>query len=75
MTRFRSDNTEGYDERELAELNTAWARLIADAATCDSPPLNADDLGDYWSAELLHAYDSGKRGSDLLGWFYTTGGL
>jgi hypothetical protein len=75
MDKFRDDNTEGYSAKELAELNAAWNELIAEAATCDSPPLDVDMLGDYWSETLLHQYDNGKRGNELLAWFYRTGGV
>lgn len=73
--RFRTDNTEGYDEGELAELNAAWHEIVAAAETCDSPPIDAETHGDYWAETLLYQFDSGKRGPDLVGWFYQTGGV
>ena len=67
--KFRADNTDGYNAAELAELNTAWAR-IASAAPDPDDDWAIQDMLDNWSETLLTEYDAGKRGEDLVAWFY-----
>jgi len=66
---FRADNTDGYSADELAELNAAWTR-IASAAPDPGIDWAIRDMLDNWSDTLLAEYDSGKRGEDLVAWFY-----
>jgi hypothetical protein len=61
--RFRQDNTKGYDQESLDDLNTAWTQVTSHGS-------QGDDVLDYWAEILLAAYDDGKRGTDLLVWFY-----
>jgi hypothetical protein len=68
---FRRDNTEGYDAADLAALNAAWTRITAHGA----PGEDEDDIGvrsmlNHWGEQLLAAYDAGRRGDDLVAWFY-----
>jgi hypothetical protein len=66
--RFRQDNTEGYDQESLDDLNTAWTQVTSHGSHGDD--LAAKSMLDYWAEILLAAYDEGKRGTDLLVWFY-----
>jgi hypothetical protein len=66
---FRDDNTDGYSADELAELNAAWAR-ISRAAPDPDGDWAIESMLDNWSETLLAEYDSGKRGEDLVAWFY-----
>jgi hypothetical protein len=71
MPRFRTDNTDGYDERELAELNAAWQKITSHGAPDerdDDPDIQS--MFEHWQAELLASYDAGKRGEALVAWFY-----
>lgn len=66
--RFRSDNTEGYSEAELAELNAAYETILAAV-----PPEEGEDTEsihfksweDSISERLLALYDAGVRGDEL----------
>ena len=60
MNRFRTDNTDGYDAAELAELNEAFDELTGDGAIDDT------SFFDHVSETLLFAYDQGYRGENLI---------
>jgi hypothetical protein len=66
MSKFTTDNTEGYTAADLQALNAAWAQMISEFE------LQEDDkpILDHWSEQLLVAYDAGKRGKALTAWFY-----
>jgi hypothetical protein len=69
MTRFRNDN--GYDARELGELNATWLQITSHGAPDerdDDPAIQS--MFEHWQAELLASYDAGKRGKALVAWFY-----
>jgi hypothetical protein len=75
MSRFTAYNTDyQYNNSELAELNAAFDQIAADAKQCDSPDLGDLSLQDYWAETLLEQFAMGKTGSDLVAWFYRTGG-
>jgi len=71
MTRFRQDNTQGYDAADLTELNSAWEQITSHGgyALEDGDDASKSML-DNWSETLLSEYDSGKRGESLVAWFY-----
>jgi hypothetical protein len=72
MTRFRQDNTQGYGDAELGELNAAWNRITSHGgyALEDSDLIHDKSMLDHWSETLLSEYDAGKRGDALVEWFY-----
>jgi hypothetical protein len=71
MAKFRDDNTEGYDAGELVELNAAWERIMSHGAPAeDDDDMAVRSMLDHWSETLLAEYDAGKRGGNLVAWFY-----
>jgi hypothetical protein len=70
MNRFRADNTEGYNEQELDELNAAWRQIASHGVVEDADDLAVQSMLDHWESELLVNYDAGKRGDALVAWFY-----
>lgn len=67
MTRFTSENTDGYSAIALADLNWAFDRVLAD----NRGQFANDELGrksweDAIAERLLAAYDDGKRGAELI---------
>lgn len=69
-TEFRTDNTEGYDETDLKNLNAAWDEITGHGAPTDSDDIGAQSMLQHWSEKLLSEYDAGKRGERLTAWFY-----
>lgn len=67
MDRFRTDNTDGYSAAELVELNAAWRSLPLPG---DDGTPEVESMLDHCAEELLHAYDSGKRGPALTKWYF-----
>jgi len=71
MARFTAHNTDHcYNNSELAELNAAWADIASHSAPIDSDDIAAQSMLDHWAETLLIAYNDGKRGRDLVAWFY-----
>ncbi len=69
MPRFRQDNTEGYTDADLAEMNAAFEQIMAG----DYPDRDeADDFNNIKSVEdhlaesIQSAFDRGARGVILL---------
>lgn len=70
MTKFRTDNTEGYEQSDLDALNSAFDDIMAENASawCMASPHRPGDYQswqDHVAEKLLSAYDSGLRGEDL----------
>ncbi len=70
MEHYRQDNTEGYAEAELAELNAAWGQITSHGVTVDDDDMATESMLGNWSETLLAEYDAGKRGDALVAWFY-----
>lgn len=67
VARFNKDDTPGYSDAELSELNEAFEDIIA---ASPQPHADADDLAekswrDYVAEKLLARYDAGERGESL----------
>ncbi len=67
MTRFTTDNTDGYSATDLAALNEAFVSICR----VGDLPWYSDDIRmasllDYICEQLLFAFDQGKRGVDLV---------
>jgi len=67
--RFTRDDTEGYDDADLAALNAAWDQINSHGAIDENDPVGKSRQ-DYCAEQLLRAYDEGKRGGDLVAWYY-----
>ncbi len=70
MKHYRQDNTEGYDQAELAELNAAWSQITSHGVMVGADDIATRSMLDNWSETLLAEYAAGKRGDDLVAWFY-----
>jgi hypothetical protein len=68
MAYFTHDNTEGYDDADLALLNRAWESLPISVA--DDTDIAVKSTQDHIAGELLHRYDNGMRGEDLVASYY-----
>jgi hypothetical protein len=62
MQRFQMDNTEGYTQSELDEMNRAFAAMV------DACPLSADTKSwqDHLAEQVQFFFDQGQRGADLI---------
>jgi len=69
MAYFRTDNTEGYDEADLAALNAAWESLGVSVLDEDDA-IDTKTMLDHIAARLLAEYDAGKRGDALVAFYY-----
>ncbi|HEY2418842.1 MAG TPA: hypothetical protein VGH84_13040 [Steroidobacteraceae bacterium] len=69
MAHFTHDNTNGYDDADLALLNRAYASLPV-TVTDEDETIDSKSVCDYCAEQLLFAYDQGKRGDALVAWYY-----
>jgi len=53
--KFRQDNTDGYTDEQLAELNRRYEAGIAERFDGDDP-----DIQDWWAERVQRKFDNGE---------------
>jgi hypothetical protein len=65
MARFTADNTNGYTDEDLAELNAAYDEIIG-SFQLDDDPMVRKTVNDDFAETLLARFDNGLRGAELV---------
>jgi hypothetical protein len=67
MTRFRQDNTQGYSDADLDEMNAVFDHIMTeDYPDSDEPDFNRKSFEDHVAEKIQFAFDQGARGASLF---------